>query len=448
MDPRVEDELAALAQPLEDETVLDALMERIGDARIVMLGEATHGTSEFYSWRSHITMRLVREKGFRIVGVEGDWPDCFTLNRYVKADTDAPPGALEALDGFRRWPTWMWANHEVARLLEAMREHNAPLLGGQRVGFYGLDVYSLWDSMRRVVDHLEGIDADAAQIARDAWACFEPYGEDEQRYALATEAVPEDCREEVVRMLAHTRRSLPQLSSDLISEERLDAEQNAVVAMNAETYYRTMVEGGPISWNLRDTHMMDTLDRLLRHHGSDAKAVVWAHNTHVGDARATDMAPAGMTNIGQLARERHGLDDVVLVGFGTHRGSLIAGRAWGAPMQRMDLPPARRGSLEHALHELVGQDALLVFRDVAGLAEIALDRDPFMNPLAAGLLAPIPHRAVGVVYAPERERGHYVPTVLPLRYDAFLHIDRTHALRPLGLEARADQEPETFPWGV
>jgi erythromycin esterase-like protein len=428
MDERARAALRDASRPLLGEADLDALLERIGDARIVMLGEATHGTREFYEWRTRITMRLVREKGFGFVGVEGDWPDCFRLNQYVKDDEEADPTAFDALHKFQRWPTWMWANHEVADLLEQMRDHNDTLNAPPKVGFYGLDVYSLFDSMQRLVARLRDLRPEVVEAARAAWACFEPYGEDAQRYAVATDVVPADCRDELAALLARTRRELHTLP-DGRAEARLDAEQNAVTAVNAEAYYRAMMKGGPTSWNVRDTHMMDTLDRLLEHHGDGSKAIVWAHNTHVGDARATDMAAGGMVNIGQLARERHGEEAVVLVGFGTHHGRVVAARGWEEPMRVMTVPAARAGSLEDALHE-AGGDRLLLFR--------RRERD---------LGDEIPHRAIGVVYHAERERGNYVPTIVPRRYDAFVHIDATDAVRPLHVPVAEEQTPETFPWG-
>ena len=408
--------LSRVAHPLEDDASLEPLIARIGDARIVMLGEATHGTSEFYTWRARITARLMRERGFRVVAVEGDWPDCLAVDRALRSAED-PRAALKA---FTRWPTWMWANHEVAELVAMLRA--SP---GAR--FYGLDVYSLWDSIRALVARLDELDPEAAQRAREAWACFEPYGEEADRYALASQSVPRSCQEHVVRALLATREAMLATSDP---DERLDAEQNAEIMVNAEGYYRAMVEGGATTWNLRDTHMMDTLDRILARHGPAAKAVVWAHNTHVGDARATDMAAQGMTNLGQLARERHGRDHVVLVGFGTHRGSVIAARAWDAPMQRMRVPEAAPGSLEMRMHEVVGDDALFLPDDAPELRE------------------EVGHRAIGVVYHPERDRAQYVPTRVGQRYDAFLFLDRTTAVRPLHVTSDHIEMPETYPWGV
>jgi erythromycin esterase len=420
--------------PLRDTADLDPLLERIGDARFVLLGEASHGTSEYYTWRHRITERLVREKGFSFVAVEGDWPDCYRVNRYVKGWSDSGASAREVLHAFDRWPTWMWANEEVVELAEWMREWNEDRAEEQKVGFYGLDVYSLWDSMDAVQKYLLRVDPDAAKRARRAYSCFDPYAGDVQEYAMATALVPTSCEQEAVTMLAEMRRRAPEYREDG-REAYFNAEQNALVARNAELYYRTMVRGGPGSWNVRDTHMIETLGRLVQHHGPDAKAIVWEHNTHIGDARATDMARSGMVNVGQLARQEWGDDDVVLVGFASHRGSVIAGQEWGAPMERMRVPPAREGSWEAVFHDAGPEDRLVLTDDLASAGR-AMD--------ALG------HRAIGVVYSPHAERwGNYVPTVLPLRYDAVLYIDETHALRPLHLELHETGEPpETFPSGM
>jgi erythromycin esterase len=411
---------------------LDPLLERIGDARFVLLGEASHGTSEYYTWRHAISERLVREKGFSFIAVEGDWPDCYRVNRYVKGWTGSGESAREVLHAFDRWPTWMWANEEVAALAEWLRRWNDRQPEERKVGFYGLDVYSLWDSMEAVQTYLERVDPEAARRARRAYGCFDPYQEDVQEYAMATALVPTSCENEVIAMLQEMRRKAPEYREDG-REAYFNAEQNALVARNAELYYRTMVRGGGTSWNVRDTHMIETLERLVRHHGPEAKAIVWEHNTHIGDARATDMARAGMVNVGQLARERWG-DDVVLVGFASHRGSVIAGEEWGAPMQRMPVPPARDGSWEALLHEAGAEDRLLLTHEMEEVEEATEARG---------------HRAIGVVYTPAHERfGNYVSTVMTLRYDALLYLDETRALQPLHMEAHADGEPpETYPFG-
>jgi erythromycin esterase len=422
-----------IARPLEGPKDLDPLLERIGDARYVLLGEASHGTSEYYRWRTWISQRLIREKGFSFIAVEGDWPDCYRVNRHIKGFPDSGLDAREVLDTFNRWPTWMWANEEVVALAEWLRRHNAHLPEAQRVGFFGLDVYSLWDSLYAVIGHLRKSDPSALEAARRAFRCFQPYGEDAQDYARATALVPTSCEEEVIDLLKELRGREPRYSADG-REEYFAAEQNALVVRGAEAYYRSMVRGGPESWNIRDRHMTETLDRLMSHHGPGAKAIVWEHNTHIGDARATDMADDGMVNVGQLVRERHGGEGVVLVGFGSHRGTVIAGDEWDAPMEVMPVPPARQGSWEDLLHRAGEANRLLLLDDVR-------DDGAFLEERG--------HRAIGVVYHPERERfGNYVPTVLPRRYDAFCFIDETRALRPLHLRADLRKMPETYPSGV
>lgn len=422
---------AALAAPLNDADGFDPLLDRVGDARVVMLGEATHGTHEFYRWRAELTRRLIDECGFSFVAVEGDWPDCDRVDRAVRGRPGAPDDPRQALTAFERWPTWMWANDEVADFCRWLRDHNAGRDAPARVGFHGLDVYSLWDSMREILLYLSEHEPDQVPAAHEAYECFEPYGEDPQLYGLAARLVPASCEDAVVDLLTRLRQRADEQDG---GDDRFAAWQNAEVVAGAERYYRAMVAGSGQSWNLRDRHMDDTLARLLDHYGPGSKAVVWAHNTHVGDARATTMAAAGMVNIGQLARERHGAEQVVLVGFGTHRGTVVAGESWGAPPESMEVPPARHGSLEDVLHAAVPDQALLVFPR-ADRPEVLRDE--------------LRHRAVGVVYRPERERrGNYVPTVLGDRYDAFCWFDRTRALRPLAALAVDVLEPETYPSGV
>jgi erythromycin esterase-like protein len=422
-----------LSRPLKEEGDLDPLLDRIGDARYVLLGEASHGTSEYYTWRFQISKRLIEEKGFSFISVEGDWPDCYRVNRYVKGAPDAGATAGEVLHAFDRWPTWMWANEEVIWLAEWLRQHNDRQVEEKKAGFYGLDVYSLWDSMDAVIKYLEQVDPPAAQIARQAYGCFEPYRQDVEEYARATAFVPSSCEREVVNILSLLRRKIADYPAD--REAAFNAEQNAWVAKNAERYYRTMIRGGAASWNIRDHHMVDTLDRLMAFHGPAAKAIVWAHNTHIGDARATDMARAGMVNVGQLVREKHGTEEVVLTGFGSYRGSVIAALRWGAKMAEMPVPAAQKGSFEEIFHQVGAKDQLFVFNK---------------ERLEQALLKPRGHRAIGVVYDPEDERrGNYVPTVLPLRYDTFLYIDESRSLRPLHLKPRKDAEPpETYPYAA
>lgn len=431
--PQHEDnDSGSTAYPLSSPHDLDALIDRIGNSKVVMLGEASHGNHEYYTWRAAITRRLVTEKGFSFIAVEGDWPDCYNINRYIKHYPGSPSTAREVLDKFNRWPSWMWANWEIAALMEWLRDHNSKKQPGQRTGFYGLDVYSLWESIEAVVSYLEKEDPDAAVAARQAMRCFQPYAEDPQGYAHANFRFPGKCKDAVLKMLAEIVDRSPIYDSD--PEAALSTEQNAHVVVNAEKYYRSMVSFSSESWNIRDTHMAETLQRLLDFHGSSAKAIVWEHNTHIGDARATDMADDEMVNIGQLARERYGESEVALVGFASYKGSVIAGRAWGAPMQEMEMPPAQPGSVEYMLHNESSSNRMIIF-------ENSSSNDRFMQELT--------HRAIGVVYHPEREKlGNYVPSIMAKRYDALIYLDETKALHPLHHEKGGNKIPDTYPFGM
>ena len=422
------------AYPLKSKADLQPLMDRIGDSRIVMLGEASHGTHEYYTWRSHISKKLIEEKGFNFIAVEGDWPDCYRVNRFAKGYDIVNKSAFEVLHEFNRWPTWMWANWEIVALADWLQKHNSGLPSNKKAGFYGLDVYSLWESMASIMRYLKKTDPSALKVAEEAFQCFEPYRKDEgQAYARASQFVPELCETEVVDLLKEIQKKLPTYNTD--HENVFSAEQNALITVNAEKYYRAMIHGGPHSWNVRDRHMADTMERLLKFHGNNSKVIVWEHNTHIGDARATDMAGDGMYNIGELARTEHHGKGVVLVGFGSYTGTVIAGKSWGAQMQSIQMPEARKGSWEYLLHTAGKENKLLIMEDFSG-------NDWFME-------YHIGHRAIGVVYNPQYEQfGNYVPTILPLRYDAFIYLDETNALHPLHIQPDGRQMPETFPFGV
>ncbi|MCF8345258.1 MAG: erythromycin esterase family protein [Bacteroidales bacterium] len=411
---------------------LDPLMDRIGKAPIVMLGEASHGTHEYYMWRARISRRLIEEKDFKIIGVEGDWPDCYRINRYIRNYDDTENTAFEVLKEFNRWPTWMWSNWEIQALMEWLKKHNQNKTHDRQTGFYGLDVYSLWESLEAITDYLRTNDPDALKAAEHAMQCFEPNGEKGAEYGSASRFVPESCQEEVLDLLKTIRARVPLYDSD--PEAPFNAEQNAMTAVNAEKYYRAMMEGGPESWNIRDVHMTETLERLLDFHGEGAKAIVWEHNTHIGDARATDMSRGGMVNVGQLAREKWGRSDTVLVGFGSHRGTVIAARAWDDKMKEMVVPPARENSWEDLLNRSEPTDKIVINQDIKD--------SPLLN-------NPVNHRAIGVVYDPDREYyGNYVPSIIPDRYDAFVFIDDSQALHPIKTATKSNMTPETYPWGI
>jgi erythromycin esterase-like protein len=423
-------QIRALAVPLSGTRDLDPLVERLGTARFACLGEASHGTHEYYWWRAELSRRLIEEQGFTWIGVEGDWPDCWRINRWVRGQDNQALDARGLLAGFERWPTWMWANHEVADFLDWLHDWNRSRPEPERVGFYGLDVYSLWDSLRATIAWLETNAPDAVPAAMQAWRCFLPYGEDPHQYAWSTRLVPTSCEADVVALLAETRVRARDRAQD---EGAFDAAQNAEVVADAEHYYRIMVRGDRQSWNIRDRHMTDTIDRLAQHLGPRSKGLVWEHNTHVGDARATDMVSAGLVTVGQLVRERHAGEGVALVGFASHRGSVVAAAGWGEPERTFPLPAARVGSHEGLLHRALGHDAVLVFGE---------DRSgPWLS-------TRLGHRAVGVVYQPRAEAGNYVPTVMGGRYDALVWLEETAGLRPLHHEARpGEPELETEPSG-
>jgi erythromycin esterase-like protein/predicted phosphoribosyltransferase len=421
----------------------DPLMERIGEARFALLGEASHGTHEFYQERAEITKRLIEERGFAAVAVEADWPDAYRVNRYVRGvnnDVDA----AEALADFRRFPTWMWRNTVVVEFVEWLRTHNAALpADAQKVGFYGLDLYSLHASMKAVLRYLEKVDPEAAKRARQRYSCFDHVGEDTQAYGLMTRLnLSESCEEEVVSQLADLQRraaDYAQRGGPMADDELFHAEQNARLVKNAEAYYRSMFLEEVSSWNLRDRHMAETLDALVAHlgrRGGRAKVAVWEHNSHLGDARATEMGERGELNVGQLTREKHG-HDAVLMGFTTHHGTVTAASDWGAPAERKRVRPALAGSYEALFHAAQRVRFLLVWSEGDAVTDRLRERRL--------------ERAIGVIYRPDTERqSHYFRARLPDQFDAVLHFDETRALEPLETTAQweAGEVPETFPFAV
>jgi erythromycin esterase len=415
------DELVAYLEPrvhaLESADDLDPLMERIGSARLVLLGESSHGTSEYYTWRAAITKRLIVEKGFDFVAVEGDWPSCYVVNRYVKGLPDRAKTAKEALRAFQRWPRWMWANEETRELIEWLALHNAKVASDARVGFFGLDLYSLPQSIEAVLDYKQQVKPELAGEARQHYQSLLRFRDDPLAYARHIAQSGSDYSAQAQAVVALLRGHADPLQQQ-DRKAYFNAKQNALLVKNAERHYRAMVDARMNSWNERVGHMHLTLRRLLAYHGPRSRAIVWAHNTHVGDARATSMIREGMQNIGQLTRQEYGPDEVVLVGFSTHRGTVLAGRSWGASMEAMQVPPAIPGSIEDLFSRLEPSRLLLVF-------------DP--RDMESPLRAPRGHRAKGVVYNPQTEARNYVPTVLPQRYDAFMFFDQTSALRAIEL---------------
>lgn len=415
MNDRLIDEIKKLARPYKEPSDARELVQLAGEARFVLLGEASHGTSEFYSHRAELTKRLIEQKKFRFVAVEGDWPSCYALNRYVKGEAGSARDAYEALNHFSRWPTWMWANEEVADFAEWLRAYNAEQPEEEKVGFYGIDLYSLWESIDEILSYLGSKPGADLEAARKAFECFDPFGRDEQAYGISAAIYGEGCEDEVVQLLCSLQEKWKEFQSADDRERALNAGMNALAVRNAEAYYRTMVRHDAQSWNVRDRHMVEALEKLAAFYGGDTCAIVWEHNTHIGDARATDMLQDGMVNVGQLLRETYGPDNICAIGFGTYQGTVIAARSWGETPEKMPVVPALPNSWEELLHRIGPEDKLLLFSGEDGL-------------LAQ---QPLGHRAIGVVYHPERERGNYVPTLLPERYNAFIYLDRTKAVSPV-----------------
>jgi erythromycin esterase-like protein len=419
----------------------DPLLSLIGDARYVLLGEASHGTHEFYRARAEITQRLIREKGFTAVAVEADWPDAYRVNCYVRG-AGSEQDAEEALRGFERFPTWMWRNSDVLDFTGWLRAHNEGLPGNAKAGFYGLDLYSIHASIGAVLTYLEKVDPEAARRARTRYACFDQFGEDTQAYGyVAGLGLSKSCEDDVVHQLLELRRRAADYArrdGRVAADEFFYAEQNARLVKNAEQYYRSMFRGRVSSWNLRDRHMAETLEALVTHLGSGhpaPKVVVWAHNSHLGDARATEMGRQGELNIGQLVREKHGRE-AVLVGFTTYRGTVTAASDWGAAAERKVVRPGLPDSYEALFHEVGIPRFLLALRGARAAADL---REPRLE------------RAIGVIYRPETERlSHYFQAQLPDQFDAVLHFDETRAVEPLERTPRWEtgEVPETFPTGI
>ncbi|NPC68987.1 erythromycin esterase family protein [Corallococcus sp. AB004] len=418
------------------------LMDLVGNATCVLIGEATHGTHEFYRLRALLTRRLIEEKGFNAVAVEADWPDAYRINRYVRAmghDADA----VESLSDFQRFPAWMWRNADVLDFAGWLRTHNDRHSAREKVGFYGLDLYSLHASMGAVLKYLDRADPEAAKRARNRYACFEHFGEDPKDYGHATSlGLSPDCERQVIdqlRELQREREALLRRDGFIAEDAQFEAEQNARVVQNAEEYYRSMFHGRISSWNLRDTHMADTLDSLmgfLKRRLGAARVVVWAHNSHVGDARATEMGEAGEVNLGQLTRQRHPRV-TRLIGFSTYRGTVTAATNWSGTAERKQVRHGLAGSCESLFHQVGLPGFLLDLRELGEAAGALRERRL--------------QRAIGVIYRPETERrSHYFHTRLPEQFDAMLHIDETRALEPLERTAgwERGEAPETYPTGL
>lgn len=447
-DGSLEGHLRSAVVPLEGASHdHDALLERIGNARFVLLGEATHGSHELYRERARITKRLLEEKGFDAVAIEGDWPDVHRVNRWVNG-TSADRDADGALSSFARFPTWMWRNQEMLDFVRWLRAHNEARASRpqarRKVDLYGLDLFSLHASMNAVLTYLDRVDPPAAARARARYACFGHAGKDSTAYAYAAGlGLGTSCEDEVVRQLEEmSRRALEHARRDggSAGEELFHVEQNARLVKNAEEYYRSMFRGATVTWNLRDRHMTDTLAAVVQHLDHElhrtSKVCIWAHNSHLGDARATEMAEEGELNVGQLVRERYGRDGF-LVGFTTYEGEVSAASDWDSPVERKALRPALEGSYEALFHGL-GLPAFSVLPDADGRLPAVLRKERL-------------ERAIGVVYRPETERrSHFFRARLADQFDAVIHVDRTRAVEPLERSApwHSPDAPDTFPFAV
>ncbi len=419
----------------------EPLIQAIGNCHFALLGEASHGTHDFYHTRAQITRWVIEEKGYAAIAVEADWPDAYRVNRFVRGQS-SDADAVEALESFKRFPTWMWRNTDVVEFISWLREYNDALPEETpKVGFYGLDLYSLHASARAVLEFLDKVDPDAAQRARYRYACFEHFGEDTQAYGYAASfGLSKDCEEEAVSQLVEMQKRAADLAKrdgHLDPEAFFAAEQNARVVANAEHYYREMFRSQAGSWNLRDRHMVETLEEIIQHlGGASAKVAVWAHNSHLGDASATQMSAAGELNVGQLVRQRHG-SDALLVGFTTCSGTVTAASNWDGPAERKQVRPAITGSYESLFHETGLPSFLLILRGAMWLSGV-LNQERL-------------ERAIGVIYLPNSERlSHYFDARLSDQFDAVIHVDQTRAVEPLERTGQweAGEFPETYPFAV
>ncbi len=414
-----------------DSAELEPLLRRIGDARVVLLGEATHGTSEFYRMRERISRELIERKGFTFIAIEGDWPDAARVDHYIRHAEYAP----SEWTAFARFPVWMWRNQEVRDFIEWLRTRNAGVEHGKRVAFHGLDLYSLNNSIHSVLSYLDDVDPSAARVARQRYGCLTPWQSDPATYGhAALTGAYQSCEREVVTMLLDLmdkRRTYAEHDG----ERFLDAVQNARLVANAERYYRTMYYGSRASWNLRDGHMFETLKTLLAFHGPASKAIVWAHNSHVGDSAATEMSARGEYNIGHLCRKEFG-NAAYAIGFGTDSGFVAAASDWDGPMEVKAVRPALPGSYERLCHETDASRFLLPLRG------------PDASALGDGLLVPRLERAIGVIYRPKTElESHYFQAILPQQFDEYIWFDESNAITPLETNAMTGL-PDTYPFGL
>ncbi|ADU31089.1 erythromycin esterase family protein [Evansella cellulosilytica] len=403
------------AEPFSHTEGLQPLIENASHAKFVLLGEASHGTSEFYKIRSDITKQLIQHHQYSFIAVEGDWPSCYEINRYIKGiATEYKNGEDVLKKSFTRWPAWMWANYEMVELIEWLRNYNQTRNEEDKIGFYGVDVYSLWESIEAIVKYLKKTNSPILQKAINALECLDPFEKKPEKYGISSAFYGENCVSEIIELLHNIQNDKQRFKDD--SEARLNMTINALVAKNAEHYYYTMMTNDNESWNIRDRHMVEALRHIASFYGTSTKGIVWEHNTHIGDARATDMASEGMVNVGQITREQYSEANIYAIGFGTFEGTVIAGHKWGEKPEVMVVPKGTPCSWEEALHQSSPGNKYIIFNEE--------NRKEFSNIIG--------HRAIGVVYNPNFEHhGNYVPSRISERYDAFIHVDKTNALKPL-----------------
>ena len=411
----------------------DRARNQVGESRLVLMGEASHGSAEFYDMRARITKELIEKKGFNIIAVEADWPDASHIDSYVRS---RPVDPLLKSQPFTRFPTWMWANHSIVEFSHWLKSHNDNITDpAKSVGFYGLDLYSLGASIEMVLNYLESVDPATAEVARVRYGCLLPWADDPSVYGrVVLTRQYKSCEESVLAMLKDLlKKRLDYSSAD--GERFFNAEQNAQLIANAERYYRTMYYAEQNSWNQRDQHMFDTLEAVLAFRGADAKAIIWAHNSHIGDARATQMSARGELNIGQLARQKYG-HAAYLIGFGTDHGTVAAASEWGGPMEAKPVRPSHLDSYERVCHEVNTDNFLLPLRH------------PMQAMVRERLLAERLERAIGVIYRPETElQSHYFYASLPQQFDEYIWFDESHAVEPLSREVREGMA-DTYPFGL
>ncbi len=402
------------SQPFHDIEDLNGLIEKASKAKYILLGEATHGTAEFYTIRGEIRKKLIQDHGFTFIAVEGDWPSCYEVNQYVKGHSNYSH-AREVLSQFHRWPAWMWANEEIIPLIEWLKAYNLDKKEEDKVGFYGIDVYSLWESMETIVAYLQKINSPDLDKAMQAITCFHPYNKRPEQYGMSAAFLGESCREEVLELLnSIVSKRRKYMEED--KESYLNLQINGLVSKNAEAYYKAMVTDDIESWNIRDYHMVEALEIVSQFYGKAAKGIVWEHNTHIGDARATSMEQEGLVNVGQITREKFGEPNVYAVGFGTYGGTVIAAEKWGDRYKIMDIPPAQLNSWEELLHRAGSFNKYLTFTEE--------NRYFFEHTIG--------HRAIGVIYEAAYEHyGNYVPSKVSVRYDGFIYVDQSKAVTPI-----------------